>query len=425
MSIFKKKNIITAVDLGTSKFRIAAAEVNPDNKISLLAYKEGNNNNSMKKGQVVSVEKAETAISVIIDEIESELGIVLADSHELCISVTGPNIKSTRKRALVKINNEDGRVSADDIHNAVNEARNDPEIHSDNIIASVDSLYVLDGRNHLREPIGHKAHTLEAEIIIFYFENKNRIETITGIFEELGFEDKRHQFVVSGLASMIGSCTPDEREDGILVLDLGQGTTEYVLVYKDGIRLCSSISVGLQHILNDLHVGLSIGMDKAKSILMDSRIDPAEETNDVFFKVKGALPGKSKKISINSARKIVELRCREIAEIIKEDIHRNKLMPNFPSGIKFCGGGAYFHPAERVFEEVLEHQCSKAEPLNIEGNFLLNKANQTVVRGVLNIAQSNMLQDKSSIRSPVDFLSGIFDSRLQKISKPIKESFKF
>ena len=357
--MFQQRDIITAVEIGTSKVCVLVGEAEKNEKISIIGFGERPSNGAVCKGEINDMDGILAVLAEVIEEADKSSGHEIGRSS-IYVAVTGSDIGTYQGAGTVFINNPERRVSEDEIEEAVENAQI-KFLKSDQVVlGSFDSYYLLDGARRVFNPIDQVAGKLEAFIHVIYGD-ANRIENFRTAVYDAGF-DQEITPVFSGLGSAYGVLSDEEKEHGVLLVDMGAGTTEYIVIYNYGILMSGVLPIGFEHVANDLSLGLDLHIGSCRKLLMDDIIIEHRRAGKGFIEIPGASGGK--RIPLASIEKIIDLRLRETFGIVHRKVQDQGVVHNLGSGAVFSGGAALFEPAVEIFSRIFDIPIRRGQPFD-------------------------------------------------------------
>ncbi|MEI6055377.1 MAG: hypothetical protein WCR55_04880, partial [Lentisphaerota bacterium] len=259
--MFKGKTVLTAVDIGTSKIRVAIAETNDkEETIDLLGFAEKSSDGGVIKGEISDINRVTSILNEVCKEAEERANTPI-NSDTLYVGITGSHIASRDSSGTVLINSADRKITYQHLDEALRNAKSLLLPPDSILINSVDGYSYLDGMHKETQVVGHAASKLESHTHIIYG-NKNRVENFQSIVKEQGFESA--YCVFNGLASALAVTTSDDFIHGTITLNIGAGITEYIVFNDYIIKDLGVLTLGCDHIANDLSLGLDIHINKAR-----------------------------------------------------------------------------------------------------------------------------------------------------------------
>ncbi|MCP4177125.1 MAG: cell division protein FtsA [bacterium] len=387
----KYKNVITAIDIGTSKIKAVVGEATPDNdNINIIGYSERNSENSVIKGEIADMDKASSILNEVAREAENTSHTIL-DAENLYVSVTGDHITSRNSSGTVIINTQDYLINEKQVDEALKNAKGLLLPSENEILNTVDNYFVLDDSHQVTDPIGHTASKLEAKTHII-FANRNRLENFQNLVKEQGFELSTPVF--SGLASCLSVLTTDDLEHVTLTINMGAGITEYMIFDNYAVKETDILTVGCDHIANDLALGLDISTSRARDIINSNIITLRESEGHSNIEIRSSL--KHREIPITTIEKVIELRIIETFEVIYNKIRNKGLIKLLNNGIILSGGIAHFPNAGEIVRSIFDVPVRIGKPIDISGpDDILNDPGNITSLGLLRYGQHELTLNKS------------------------------
>jgi cell division protein FtsA len=336
--------IVVGIDIGTSKIVTLIAKINED--INVLGVSE-TPASGVKKGQIVDIDEAVLSINNSLEAAERMAGY--SASHVIA-SIGGSHIESQNSRGVVAVAHPEGEITENDLARVIDAARAVSLPSSREIIHVLPRSYIVDGQEGIKDPIGMTGIRLEVDTHIISA-NSTSIRNMEKAFSEVGVD--LDAVVFSGYASSLAVLSETEKELGVVLVDIGAGTTD-ISVYVDGsVAYSSVLPIGARHITNDLAIGLRISLESAEKIKLylsnpakkPIRVSEEEEkveksTDEVDLSPLGLseeLKKVSKKTLIDG---IIRPRLNELFTMIGIEIKKSGFAGQTPSGLVITGGGA-------------------------------------------------------------------------------------
>lgn len=335
--------IIVGIDVGTSKIVTVIAKTQEEGTVNILGVSE-TRSSGIKKGQIVDIDEAVSAINTSLEAAERMSGFSAA---HVIASIGGSHIESQNSRGVVAVSSPEGEITANDLTRVIDAARAVSFPSSREIIHVLPRNYTVDGQEGIKDPIGMTGVRLEVDTHIISA-NATSIKNMGKALSEVGVDVDA--FVFSGYASGLAVLSDTEKELGVVLVDIGAGTTD-ISVYVDGSVAHSSVlPIGARHITNDLAIGLRISLESAEKIkLFLSR--PKRHVIEEEGEVKRPsdeidlsslnLPEEMRKVSQKTlVDGIIRPRLNEIFTMVGLEIKKSGWGGQTPSGLVITGGGA-------------------------------------------------------------------------------------
>lgn len=346
LRLFDRRPRVVGLEMGTSKICAMVGELLPDGGVSIIGLGQSESH-GMRKGEIVDASRVEADVRRALEEAE-----VRADREirSVYLAVTGGHLVGFNNRGVQPIVSRE--ITQEDVDDVI---RNAKVIHLpvDNyVVHAIRQHFSVEDQDEVRDPVGMVGGRLEVEMHVIHGRTnrlQNAIRLVRGM--HLDVED----VVFSGLASAVGVLNSEQKELGTLVIDLGAGTTEYVVYARGVVRHTGVLAVGGDHVSQDIALGLKVPQGRAEKLklehgdaLYDDRcrgktIEPAHDLG---------LP--ERPVNLEHLRCIMSLRLQETFEIIRDEVEEAGWMNQLRSGVVLCGGGSrtprVLELAERVFE---------------------------------------------------------------------------
>ncbi len=399
--------VVFSLDIGTTKVCALVGEVMAgDLRIVGVGQAPAS---GLRKGMIVDVASTAQAIAAAVDQAEQTSGYRLSNGY---LSITGEHVNSQNNKGAVAVGDKKGGVSAEDISRALDAARAVPVPHNRELLHLLPRNYVLDNQDGVRNPLGMHGFRLEVEAHLVTVatpavQNLHRCADAVGLRAE--------ELVLNSLAAAEAVLTPAEKDMGVIVADLGGGTTDLALYSGGTAWHTQTLPIGGFHIANDIAIGLRVPFEvgeevkiKHGSCLPDSI--PAHSS----FRVE-PFGGEEIEVGHRDLAMVVEARAEETFHLISNAIKGSGFSGLLPAGIVLTGGGAQLKGIADVANRVLGIPARVAAPRNLKGlvDNLHNPSYATSV-GLLRWAVSdhNVYRPNSSRTEFVSRLTSFFRALL-------------
>lgn len=351
--------IVVGIDVGTTKICTLVGREEAPGQIRILGVgiepSEG-----MRKGVVVDLGAASQAIARSIDKAERTSGLEITSA---LVSLAGSNVSSVNSRGVVGVA---GRViDQDDVARAVDAARAVAIPHNREIIHVIQRGFDVDGQEGIRMPIGMHGYRLEVETHIITAAAAS-VENLRQCVGAAGVEAS--QFVLNPLASAEVVLTETERQMGVVVCDVGGGTTDMAIYIDGDVWHTAVLAVGGNHITSDIAHGLRLPMSQAEEIKvehghsLESEVEPQE-----FFHIRPFGEQEPVQISRQELVHIIEARVEEIFSLVVQEIKRSGYDGLLPAGMVLTGGSSALPGIRTLGSQVLGVPVRIAQPENLLG----------------------------------------------------------
>jgi len=349
---------ITAIDVGTTKICTLIAEPMADGRLQLLGAGV-TRSRGLRKGVVINVSAATEAITESIEKAEQDAGVTVNNAY---VGIVGAHISSHNSKGAVAIPR--GRsITRQDIDRALDAARAIPLAADREIIHTIARNFTVDQQEGVQEPIGMHGYRLEVNAHVITGSGaaiNNLLKCIQGNGVNV------EEVVLEPLASGEAVLTQEERDMGVVVADIGGGTTD-VAIYLDGsVWHTVVLGVGGDHLTRDLAMGLRTPYNIAERLkIRYGHVLPEWFTEEDFISAEAFGDSASQNASRRFIAEILEARGEEILQLILREINRSGYDGLLPAGIVLTGGSSQLPGLKELASEVFKLPIRVGIPTNI------------------------------------------------------------
>jgi cell division protein FtsA len=352
----------------------------------------------IRKGVVVDLAAASQAVARSIEKAERTAGLEITSA---LVSMAGSQVTSSNNRGVVGIS---GRViDQEDVERAIDAARAVALPHNREIIHVIQRGFNVDGQEGIRNPIGMHGYRLEVETHIITaaaasVENLRQCVGVSGV--------EVSQFVLNPLASAEVVLNETERQMGVVVVDMGGGTTDMAIFIDGDVWYTAVIGVGGNHITSDIAHGLRLPMSQAEEIkIQHGHAIQAEVGAQESFNVKPFGEHESVQINRQELAHIIEARVEEIFGLVLQEIKRSGYDGLLPAGMVLTGGSSALPGVRSVASQVLGVPARLAMPENLVG--MTDKLNSPafstsvgLLRWAVMMSEYSPQRDRRTVNAP-------------------------
>jgi len=368
------EKIVVGIDIGTSKIVTLIARIDEALSINVIGVSEMSSA-GIKKGQIVDIEEAVISINNSLEAAERMAGYSVS---KIIASVGGAHIESQNSRGVVAVSAPHGEITENDLMRVIDAAKAVSLPSSREIIHILPRNYIVDGHEGIKDPIGMTGVRLEVDTHIISV-SSTALRNMEKAFSEVGVDVEG--MVFSGYASSLAVLSDTEKELGVVLVDIGAGTTD-ISIYIDGsVAFSSVLPIGARHITNDLAIGLRISLESAEKIKLflsnpkkqlraeiDEEEGRAKKSSDELDLRTLNLPEDVSKASQKTlVDGIIRPRMNEIFAMVGMEIKRSGFGGQTPSGLVVTGGGAKTVGVIDVAKRVLAMPVRIGIPQDIKG----------------------------------------------------------
>ena len=342
------KQHLISVDLGGSKVTVALGRLSHNGEI-VVVDAVSKPMDGFTRGEVTNIEHVTSAIREAVVELEARQGVKVDD---VWVSVSGRHIVSADNSGFVYVGGADGEITEVDVRKLHENMNNVQAPESKVILARIPQNYKVDANETIGSPVGRFGRRLETTFS-FVLAGKVALERIGKAFQRAGVENTH--FVAGAMASAEVVATEEEKESGVIVIDLGAGSTDLCIIQNKVVRYVASIPVGSAAINNDIRStaipATMIEKLKTKCGYATASAIPADRLNS-SVRINARSPHqKNKEITYRDLATIIEARMLDIIEFVNSEIRASGYHNRLPSGIILTGGGSKLAGVEILFKE--------------------------------------------------------------------------
>lgn len=338
-----KHETVAGLDIGTTKTCAVVAAEGPGG-LEIIGYGEAPSL-GMRKGVVTDLEETIKSIEAATEKAERMAGVHISDVY---VAITGEHIRSTNNRAVVAVQSEDREVGMSDVRRVVDASKIINLPADRQIVHALPRYFTVDGQDGVEDPVGMAGGRLEVDTHIITG-GTTFITNVLKCVHRAGLESAG--LVFEPLASSAATLLPEEKQVGVVLLDIGGGTTDIAVYSNGGAIYTSTIPVGGNILTNDISLGLKTTTTEAEQIKRAYGAG-AEENADQAFPVKTLDGRATKEASTTQLRQIVVPRVVETFRMAKSKIIDNVPRDLVLGEVVLTGGGAHLSGIEPLAEEV-------------------------------------------------------------------------
>ena len=349
-----EKNIITGLDIGTSKIVALIGEVSVDGTIEIIGIGR-HPSRGLKRGVVVDIEATVNSIQRAVQEAELMAG---CEVHTVYAGIAGSHIRSLNSHGIVAI--RDKEVSPADVERVIDAAKAVAIPADQKILHILPQEYIIDHHGSIREPIGMAGVRLEARVHIVTGA-VSAAQNIVKCVRQCGLEVR--DMILEQLASSHAVLTEDEKDLGVCLVDIGGGTTDIVIFSEGAIQYTAVIPIAGDQVTNDIAMALRTPAKAAEAIKLNHGCAMPELANvNQMIDVLGINERPGRKISARALSDVVSARYEELFTLVRNELRRSGFEDLVVAGIVLTGGASDVRGgielAEMCFEMPVRHGCA-------------------------------------------------------------------
>jgi len=356
-----RDQLIVGIDIGTTKMCTLIARVTEDEQLEVIGVGV-TRSDALRKGVVVSVDQAAHDIQSSIEKAQQQSGFKILSAY---VTISGSHLQSDDAHGTITPRRTDRPISDDDVEQVLEVTRLTSLPSDRELIEVIPRCFTVDGHHETNSPIGMLGHRLEVEATLLSGA-RSAIQNLTSCVERAGVSIDA--LVPQSLASGEGVLSPTERSSGVILIDIGGGTTDIGVFYEGQLIYTSSLPVGGFQITNDIAARLRTPFSAAEEIkLRHGQAISNGRDEDRTIDVATFDSAESSAVSIQTLTETIEDRLADTLERVRRRLARAGFEDSLPAGAVLVGGTAQLHGLRRLASEILESHVRVGGPSGIYG----------------------------------------------------------
>ena len=353
---------IAALEIGTSRTVVLVGEMDSSRRVTILG-KGVASSFGLRKGQVIDSQNARRGVEIAIKQ-AADQGHV--DIGEVLLAVGGGHVRSYANCAIASVASKDRIVTQEDIEEVTENAKSVAVEHDRDIMHTIPQKFSLDGQTGVVNPKGLQGSQLQLRMLIIDAKH-SPVENLrnVAIAAKVDVDD----IVFNGLCAALSVLSPDQKRNGVLVIDLGGGTTNY-LVYADNvIASAGSIAIGGEHVTNDLAVAFNIERTQAEALkIQHGSAIVSPDIGLTRIQLPAGLGREGQSVSLRAFQTVINARMDETLRIVRARLGKDDVLHNLKTGVVFTGGGAAMPGLLQLGTSIFGMPCIVGNPcMNVSG----------------------------------------------------------
>jgi cell division protein FtsA len=387
------ERIVVGLDIGTTKVCAVVASIDDADKINILGVGRAPSD-GLNRGVVVNIEKTVNAIRTAVEQAEMAAGIEVKSVN---VGIAGDHIRSLRSKGIITINNHDDEITVNDVERLLQNCQKIKLPVDQQILHVIPQEFIVDGQDGISDPVGMSGMRVEVEAHII----TGLVSAAKNIYrcvEKAGYQVA--DVVLEPLASSFAVLEDEEKEAGVVLIDIGGGTTDIAIFQEDTIRHTAVVAIAGNKVTDDIRIGLNVLEDQAMRLKHEHGVAFTEILEeDEILTVPGIAGRPPKEIKKSILTQIIEARVEEILEISAQEIKRSGYSNELSAGVVFTGGGSLLNGICPLANEVLGMDAKIGVPRGITGGLIDQVNNPIFATGVglvihaLKTQQANQQKD--------------------------------
>ena len=399
-----QERVIVGIDVGTTKICVLVGELDRDGKLNIVGVGTCPSQ-GLRRGVVVNIEETVTSIAAALDRAERLSGKKILTAY---VGIAGSHIVSENSKGFVAISPSHSDIVQNDISRAIEVARAIAIPANREIIHVIPRGYVVDGQEGIKNPIGMSGFRLEVETHII-------TGSVSSIHNLIKCVHKAHveieDLVLEPLASSEAVLADGETDLGVVLVDIGGGTTD-IAIFSDGaIWQTAVLPIGGNLITSDIAIGLRLPPGVAEELKITyGHCDPSTIDEDDMIDLSQFMPDCDDLVPRKLLAEIIQARVEELCTMVREEIKKSGYEGLLPAGIVLTGGSAEMPGILELASQTLDLPARIGSPLGLHGlaDSISRPAYATAVGLLLWGLRHTSLMDEEEEpedEGPIDFIS--------------------
>jgi len=407
-----KPHIVTGLDIGTHTIKLLVVQRN-QNSWEVLSYAQMPSF-GLRKGAVVNAEEAAKNVQSLVAEVEREHDIKI---NSVFVNIGGSHLYATPSDGLISVSRADHIISQEDIDRVLQATRAISIPLNEEILDVFPREFIIDDQKGIKQPLGLVGVRLEAKVVLLCYFQSYFINLSQAV---LGAKLQIDDIVPSPLAAAHAVLTPQQKEIGVALIDMGAATTSLAVFEEGELIHLAVFPLGSTNITNDIGIGLKVEVAIAEDIKKQyGSCSLVKKDNGAKDQTKNKIEVFDKAQAISFTKKnlidIIEPRVSEILDLVQKELKSIGRQELLPGGIVLIGGGAKLPKIKELARQQLKLPCQIGIPKGIAG-LQEDPALATVAGLVLGSADFDDYENEGIMGLQFDFIKNL-GAKLKKMFK--------
>ncbi len=413
-----KNDVVVGLDLGTSKVCAIIGEQDDEGQVHVVGVGT-TPSTGLNRGAVVNIEQTVAAIRKAIQDAERMAGL---EVQSVYAGIAGSHIRGLNSRGVIAVSRRDREITEDDRQRVIEGAHNIAIPADREIIHAIPQEYIVDEQDGIKNPVGMSGVRLEAEVHVVTG-SATGIQNIVRSVERAGLTVS--DIILQPLASAEAILSQDEKELGVVLVDIGAGTADIAVFINGALWHTGIIPLGGKLVTSDVAVGLRTPNTEAEAIKLQHGCALAKlvsEEEEITVPGVGGRP--DKRLPRRVLAEIIEARMEEIYELVGVELKKHGFEDRVPAGAVITGGAALMEGAAELAEKVLQLPVRVGSPKRVGGltDVVANPVYSTAVGLVLMGFEAQGGPGKGARKGGLPG-GGMMDGILKRMKQWFGESF--
>ncbi|MGC9400086.1 MAG: cell division protein FtsA [Anaerolineae bacterium] len=352
---------VVGIDVGSAKIQVLVGEISDNGETRIVGVGRVPAH-GVHKGAIVNVSEATAAIADAVAQAEQTSGYQIERAF---VGVSGAHITSRNSQGVVGVARREQGITPDDIDRVLEAAGAIALPQNQELLHIIPRVYTVDGQEGVRDPLGMHGYRLEVEAHVVMGAAtalQNLTKCVTGAGVEIG------ELVLTSLAAGNTVLSDTERDMGVVLVDIGKGTTDIAIFIEGTVWYTRSLTLGGDYITNDIAIGLRLPPEAAERVnLRHGHALAAQVAEDEQFTISPYGENSPVVVPRWKLAEIVQARVEEILESVQQEIKRSGYDGLLPAGVVLCGGVAQIPGIQALAQEIFRLPVQIGSPRDLLG----------------------------------------------------------
>ncbi len=384
-----RENIVVGLEIGTSKVCVVVGETKDDGSLKILGVGQAPSR-GVRKGEIVDFDTASKCVHDALVDAEENSDVEI---RSVFVGITGGHISSFNNRGTILLPEDQEEIEEQDVAEVRGNAREVSLPSQNAFIHSILQHYCVDGQDGVLNPIGMIGHKLEADFHIVHGIG-NRIKNTIRLVKEIPLEVEDVVFNPFATAQVV--LEQNQKNLGALMIDMGGGTTDYILYVDGAVKQSGVLAVGGDHITNDISMGLRLPMARAEKLkIEEGSVTLGKSLPGETIRLKDDAGFVGKELERETLNTIIHMRVRETFELLKRRLEVDQFLDFLGAGIIITGGCSLLNGIDSLAEEIFQIpvKIASSQPMSGLKSAFENPQFSTAI-GLIRYAQAMQVEPR-------------------------------
>lgn len=380
---------VAALEVGTTVVRVLVGESRDDGQIMISGVGEVPSR-GVRKGEVVEFDLALESVKDALREAEARSPVKIGEVH---LMIAGGDIQSMVNRGSVPVR-EASEIEVDDVEHCLETAKAVSLPPQRQMIHTIAQRYYIDDHEEhaVVSPVGMEGTKLSVDMLLLHG-IRGRLRNTVKVARSVPIEIRDVAF--SGFCAALAALAPEQKERGVILIDLGGGTTDFVVYARSAIAWGGSLSVGGDHVTNDISQGLRLSLHQAEQLKITcggALVDLSVRGQKVAVPTEIGVGDRF--VPISDLHTIMHCRMEEVFQLVRDQMVKQDLLHLLGSGVVLVGGGSFMKDVDKLAAKVFGMPCRIGYPMHFSGmNAITDRPDYAAALGMVRHALSSMARD--------------------------------